>query len=252
MTQLVKTARGVPPLRGAGDTPARLGRVSSFPGSLGPGWESVGGAGLEFLRADPALPAAVRVAFSWLAGVCREAREVREACDHDSGARAGGGSWHCGGASAGRCLWSGSGRGGGAGGVGRAHRAAPGGGAGQGGTAVRVLRASLDGGLAGSGDLPGAATGPGAGTGSRVRADHSRVFRCRRKPGAAVGTSPAGRNAGGGDGRPGPRLRRDRHRGVRAGVLRQPVRPDGAAVRALRRAVVDAGGGRAGEFRRRG
>ena len=36
--------------------------------------------------------------------------------------------------------------------------------------------------------------------------------------------------------------------GVRAGVLRQPVRGDGAAVRALRRAAVDAGGRRAGRL----
>ena len=48
---------------------------------------------------------------------------------------------------------------------------------------------------------------------------------------------------------PGPGVGRGRDRGVRAGVLRQPVRGDGAAVRALRRAAVDAGGGRPGRLR---
>ena len=73
-------------------------------------------------------------------------------------------------------------------------------------------------------------------------------LRCRAEPGAAVGAPPAGRRAGGGDGRPGPRLRRDRDRGVRAGVLRQPVRADGPAVRALRRAAVAARGRRPGRL----
>ena len=48
-----------------------------------------------------------------------------------------------------------------------------------------------------------------------------------------------------------PGLGRGRDRGVRAGVLRQPVRGDGAAVRALRRAAVDAGGRRPGRLRLR-
>ena len=39
---------------------------------------------------------------------------------------------------------------------------------------------------------------------------------------------------------PGARVGCDRDRGVRAGVLRQPVRADGAALRALRHRAVDA------------
>ena len=52
-------------------------------------------------------------------------------------------------------------------------------------------------------------------------------------------------------GGPGSGLGRDRGRGVRAGVLRQPVRHDGAVARALRCPAVDAGGGRPGRLRLR-
>ena len=68
----------------------------------------------------------------------------------------------------------------------------------------------------------------------------------------AVGAAPAGRRPGRRAGRSGPRVGRDRDRGVRAGVLRQPVRVDGAAVRALRHPAVDAGSRRPGRLARRG
>ena len=74
----------------------------------------------------------------------------------------------------------------------------------------------------------------------------------RARAGRCVGAPPAGRGAGRAAGGSGPGLGRDRDRGVRAGVLRQPVRVDGAAVRALRRPAVDAGGGRPGRLARRG
>jgi site-specific DNA recombinase len=61
------------------------------------------------------------------------------------------------------------------------------------------------------------------------------------EPHPAVGAAPAGRHPGRAARGPGPRVGRDRDRGVRAGVLRQPVRVDGAAVRALRHQAVDAG-----------
>ena len=147
--------------------------------------------------------------------------------------------------------WAGRGRGH-PGAVGGAHRAAPGGRAGPRRAAVRVLRAGVDRGLAGSGDVAGAAAGAGRGAGGRAREDRGGVLRRRAEPDAAVGAPPAGRGAGRGAGRPGPGMGRDRDRGVRAGVLRQPVRVDGAAVRALRRPAVDAGGGRAGRLARRG
>ena len=72
------------------------------------------------------------------------------------------------------------------------------------------------------------------------------------EPHAAVGEASAGRGFGGGAGGSGPGVGRDRDRGVRAGVLREPVRVDGAAVRALRGLAVDAGGGRPCRLARRG
>jgi hypothetical protein len=120
------------------------------------------------------------------------------------------------------------------------------------GVAVRVLRAGLDGGLAGSGDVAGAAVAAGGDAGRGARGDRGGVLRCGGVPGAAVGAAAAGRGAGGAARRSGPGVGRGGDRGVRAGVLRQPVRVDGSVVRALRCLAVDAGGGRAGGLARRG
>ena len=114
--------------------------------------------------------------------------------------------------------------------------------------AVRVLRAGVDRGLAGSGDVAGAAAGTGRGTGTRPRGDRGGTVRRRRIPDGGVGPAPAGRRAGRPARRPGPGVGRDRDRGVRAGVLRQPVRGDGPVVRALRRPAVDAGDRRPGRL----
>ena len=81
------------------------------------------------------------------------------------------------------------------------------------------------------------AAGRHAGRGARD--DRGRVLRHRGRAGLCRGAAPAGRRPGGAARGPGPRLGRDRDRGVRAGVLRQPVRVDGAAVRALRHRAVD-------------
>ena len=132
--------------------------------------------------------------------------------------------------------------------VGRAYRAAQRGCGGAWRAAVRVLRAGVDRGLAGSGDLTDPAAGAGRGAGGRARDDRGRVLRLRAQPHAAVGQAAAGRGCGGGAGRSGPGVGRDRDRGVRAGVLRQPVRVDGPVVRALRRLAVAAGGRRAGRL----
>ena len=125
-------------------------------------------------------------------------------------------------------------------------------GAGPGVPAVRVLRAGLDRGLAGSGDVAGPAAAAGGDAACGARGDRGGVLRHGGEPDAAVGAAPAGRRAGGRARGPGPRVGRDRDRGVRAGVLREPVRVDGAAVRALRHPAVDAGSGRAGRLARRG
>jgi hypothetical protein len=114
--------------------------------------------------------------------------------------------------------------------------------------AVRVLRAGLDRGLAGSGDVAGAAAGTGRGTGTRSRADRGGVLRCGGEPDGGVGAAPAVRRAGRPASRSGPGVGRDRDRGVRAGVLRQPVRGDGPFVRALRCRAVDAGDRRPGRL----
>ena len=118
--------------------------------------------------------------------------------------------------------------------------------------AVRVLRAGLDRGLAGPGDVAGPAAGAGRHAGRGARGDRGGVLRLGAEPDAAVGAAPAGRRAGRGAGGSGPGMGRDRDRGVRAGVLREPVRVDGAAVRALRHRAVDAGGRRPGRLARRG
>jgi hypothetical protein len=78
------------------------------------------------------------------------------------------------------------------------------------------------------------------------------VLRHGTEPGPAMGAAPAGRRAGRAARGPGPRVGRDRDRGVRAGVLREPVRFDGAAVRALRHTALDAGSRLAGRLARRG
>ena len=139
-----------------------------------------------------------------------------------------------------------------AGGVGGGPGRPPRRGARPGVPAVRVLRAGLDRGLAGPRVVAGPAAGAGGDAGSRARGDHGGVLRHRGVPDAAVAAASAGRRSGGGARGPGPGVGRDRDRGVRAGVLRQPVRVHGAAVRALRCPVVDAGGRRAGRLARRG
>jgi hypothetical protein len=117
--------------------------------------------------------------------------------------------------------------------------------------AFRVLRAGLDRGLAGPGDVAGAAAGPGRRAGGRARADRGRVLRHRLQPGAGLGAAPAGRGPGRRAGRSGPRLGRGRDRRVRAGLLRRPVRLDGAAVRALRHPAMDPGSRRPSRLARR-
>ena len=136
-------------------------------------------------------------------------------------------------------------------GLGGAHWAPSSGGAASWRAAVRVLRAGVDRGLPGPGDITGPAAGPGRGAGGRARADRGRVLRHWPEQDAGVGAPPAGRRPGRRTGRPRAGLGRDCDRGVRAGVLREPVRLDGTAVRALRDPVVDAGGRRPGRLRRR-
>ena len=113
-----------------------------------------------------------------------------------------------------------------AGGVGAADWQ-PDGGAASYECAVRVLRAGLDRGLA----RPGGVTGPAAAAGCHAdrgaRDDRGRVLRHRGEPHSAMDAAPAGRDPGRTTRGPGPRLGRDRDRGVRAGVLRQPVRVNG-------------------------
>ena len=82
-----------------------------------------------------------------------------------------------------------------AGGVGGAHRPRGCGGAGWRRSAVRVLRAGVNGGLPGSGDVAGAAAGAGRGAGGRARADRGAVLRRRAEPHAGLGAPPAGRRA---------------------------------------------------------
>jgi hypothetical protein len=122
---------------------------------------------------------------------------------------------------------------------------------GRGRAAVRVLRESVDRGLAGPRVVAGPAAGAGRCASPRARDHRGRALRCRGEPVGGVGAAPAGRGAGRCPGGPGPGLGRRDHRGVRAGVLRRPVRADGAAVRALRGAAVAAGGGRPGRLRLR-
>ena len=136
--------------------------------------------------------------------------------------------------------------------MGRAHRAPPGSRPWPRRPAFRVLRAGLDRGLAGPGDVAGAAAGPGRRPGGRARAHRGRVLRHRLQPDAGLGAPPAGCGPGRCAGRPGPRVGRDRDRGVRAGLLRRPVRLDGALVRALWRPAVDPGSRRADRLPRRG
>ena len=79
----------------------------------------------------------------------------------------------------------------------------PGQGAGAGRFAVRVLRAGVDRGLAGPGDVAGAAAGAGGGADPGPRGDRGRVLRRRAEPhggvGPASGSRRAGRPAGGSD-----------------------------------------------------
>ena len=95
----------------------------------------------------------------------------------------------------------------------------------------------------GVGDIAGPAAGAGRSAGGRAREGRRGILRLGGEPHAAVAAPPAGRRLGGRAGRSGARMGRDRDRGVRTGVLRQPVRVDGAAVRALRDPAVDAGSG---------
>ena len=62
--------------------------------------------------------------------------------------------------------------------------------------AVRVLRAGVDRGLAGPGDVAGAAAGAGRGAGPRARTGRGGVLRRGAEPDGGVGTPPAGRRAG--------------------------------------------------------
>ena len=78
------------------------------------------------------------------------------------------------------------------------------------------------------------------------------LLRFREEPDAGVGAPPAGRRSRRSASRPGPRLGCGGDRGVRAGVLREPVRVDGAPVRALRDPAVDSRGRRPGRLRCRG
>jgi hypothetical protein len=80
--------------------------------------------------------------------------------------------------------------------------------------ALRVLRAGLDRGLAGPGDVAGAAAGLGRRPGSRARAHQGRVLRHRLQPDAGMGAPPAGSGPDRHAGRPGPWLGRDRARGT--------------------------------------
>src|SRR5690242_19601241 len=98
-----------------------------------------------------------------------------------------------------------------------------GGGAGRGLPAVRVLRAGLDRGLAGPGDVAGPAAAAGRDAHSRARGYRGGILRRGGEPGAAVGAAPAGRRPGRAARRPGSWVGRDRDRRVRAGVLRQSV-----------------------------
>ena len=136
-------------------------------------------------------------------------------------------------------------------GMGGAVRPPPRGGGRPRGLAVRVLRAGVDRGLAGPRVLAGTAAGPSRGPGQRSRAGRGQVLRCGAEPVGDVGAPPAGRRDHCGAGRPGPGMGRAGGRGIRAGVLRQPVRDGRAAAAALRRPAVDAGGGREGRFRLR-
>src|ERR1017187_4862067 len=77
-------------------------------------------------------------------------------------------------------------------------------GAGSWGCAVRVLRARVDRGLAGSGDVAGTAARSGTRAGGRARDDRGGVLRQRAEPYPAVGAAPAGRSAGRCTGRSGP------------------------------------------------
>ena len=72
---------------------------------------------------------------------------------------------------------------------------------------------------------------------------HSRTLPWARRPQAAALVAALAD--------PDRRMGRDRDRGIRAGVLRQPVRVDGPVVRALRRLAVAARGRRAGRLARR-
>ena len=88
------------------------------------------------------------------------------------------------------------------------------------GAAVRVLRAGVHGGLAGSGDVAGAAAAAGDDAYCRGQGDRGGVLRHGGVPDVAVGAAPAGCCSGRSARRSGPGLGRDRDRGVRAGVLR--------------------------------
>ena len=74
-------------------------------------------------------------------------------------------------------------------------------------------------------------------------------FDVGQSPDGGVGARPQSATLVAAARRSGPGVGRDRDRGVRAGVLRQPVRGDGATVRALRRAAVDARDRRPGRLR---
>ena len=138
-----------------------------------------------------------------------------------------------------------------AGAVGRTRGASPGPRTGRGRAAVRVLRAGVDRGLAGPRVVAGPAAGAGRGAGPRSRNHRGGVLRYRTEPVGGMGAAPEGRGPSRRAGGPGAGLGRGRGRGVRAGVLRRPVRADGTAVRALRRPALAARGRRPGRLRLR-
>jgi len=100
----------------------------------------------------------------------------------------------------------------------------PGEGTGPGVPAVRVLRAGLDRRLAGSGMSRARQLQQAVILTAVARRDRGRFLRHGSEPPPGVAAAPADRRAGRPAGGPGPRMGRDRNRGVRAGVLRESVR----------------------------
>ena len=118
------------------------------------------------------------------------------------------------------------------------------------GYAVRVLRADIDGGVSGSGDVAGVAAGDGRDGDRRPRDDRGGVLRCRLFAAGAVGAAAAGGGAAGAGAAVRTVVRCGGGGGVRAGVHRPPVPAGRRHCSAVRGGGVAAGGGRAGRSRR--